>query len=190
MTQSCSFINNCSELMNQDRVVAFRELKNIPTDDCDRKCFNQLFTGEIYANMNKKSSNLTAFCSNLFNEHTNPYEFMNCIACSSSSKNQFVPRDTIKVNKTTACITFLNVSHCQIIVLSTKHCWLSIRTGGNPRLSTTLTQRVMSPLLGDLVYVGEAIVLNSLLYVKLKERLWEGTELDLTEILLWLIDLN
>jgi hypothetical protein len=42
----------------------------------------------------------------------------------------------------------------------------------------------MSPLLGDLVYVGEAIVLNSLLYVKLKERLWEGTELDLTEILL------
>ena len=95
--------------MNQDRVVAFRELKNIPTDDCDRKCFNQLFTGEIYANMNKKSSNL-------FNKHTNPYEFMNCIACSSSSKDQFVPRDTIKV-KTTASLTFLNVWHCQIIVL-------------------------------------------------------------------------
>ena len=30
--------------------------------------------------------------------------------------------------------------------------------------------------------VGEAIVLNSLLYIKLKERLWEGTQLDLTEI--------
>ena len=32
--------------MNQDKVVAFRELKNIPTDDYDCKCFNQLFTGE------------------------------------------------------------------------------------------------------------------------------------------------
>ena len=114
-----------------------------------RKCFNQLFTGEICANMNKKSSNLTAFCFNLFNKHTNPYEFMNCIACSCSSKNQFVPRDTIKV-KTTASLTFLNVSHCQIIVLSTKCCWLSTQTGGNPRLSTTLTQRVVSPLLGEL----------------------------------------
>ncbi len=28
--------------------------------------------------------------------------------------------------------------------------------------------------------VEEAIALNSLLYIKLKERFWEGTELDLT----------
>ena len=36
------------------------------TDDCDCKCFDQLNTGEIYANMNKLSSNLTAFRINLF----------------------------------------------------------------------------------------------------------------------------
>ena len=33
-----------------------------------------------------------------------------------------------------------------------------------------------------IIFVGEAIALNSLLYIKIKERLREGTELDLTEI--------
>ena len=66
MIQSGSFISYCAVLRNQDRIVAFRELKNIPTDDCDCKCFNQLFTSEIYANMNKLSSNLTAFRINFF----------------------------------------------------------------------------------------------------------------------------
>jgi hypothetical protein len=144
MIQSCSFISYCAVLRNQDRIVALRELKTIPTDDCDCKCFNQLFTGEIYANMNKLSSNLTAFRINLFINLMNSWP-----ACFHQSLfvNKFVPSDTINV-KTTASLTFLNVSHWQIIVLSTKRCWLSIRTGGNPRLSTTLTQRVMSPLLG------------------------------------------
>ena len=110
------------------------------------KCFNQLLKGEIYANMNKLSSNLTAFRTNLlFNNLMDSWP-----ACFHQSLfvNKFVPSDTIKV-KTTASLTLLNVLHCQIIVLATKRCWLSIRTGGNPRLSTTLTQRVMSPLLGE-----------------------------------------
>ena len=45
----------------------------------DCKSFNQLLKGRIYANMNKLSSNLTAFRINLFNKHTNPYGFMNCM---------------------------------------------------------------------------------------------------------------
>ena len=38
---------------------------------------NQLFKGEIYANMSKLSSNLSAFRINLINKHTNPYGFIN-----------------------------------------------------------------------------------------------------------------
>ena len=40
--------------------------------------------------------------------------------------------------------------HCHSIVLSTNSCWLSMHTWGKPRLSTTLTQRVTSPLFGDM----------------------------------------
>ena len=85
--------------------------------------------------------------------NTYPYGFMNCNtsirAWLCSSKIKFAPRDTINVKTTTTSLTLLNVSHCQSIALSTKCCWLSMQTWGNPRLSTTLTQRVMSQLLGD-----------------------------------------
>ena len=115
------------------------------------KCFNQLLKGEIYANMNKLSSNLTAFRINLLNNLMDSRP-----ACFHQSLfvNKFVPSDTIKV-KTNASLTKFNIFKC--LALS-NHCLINkalliIHTNwGKPEIihnvDTTLTQRVMSPLLG------------------------------------------